>query len=59
MNNSKVIGFNQAIADAALAGKSDTQRKASHKKAALHISFRKGATLDNNPFASALKGVRV
>jgi hypothetical protein len=55
----QVVGFNQAVADAALAGKADTQRKAQSKKDSLHISFRKGASLDNNPFASALKGVRV
>jgi hypothetical protein len=43
----QVVGFNQAVADAALAGKSEAQRKASYKKASLHISFRKGAVLEN------------
>ena len=54
-----VIGFNQAVADKALAGKADAQRKESTRKASLHVSFRKGASLDNNPFADALKGVKL
>ena len=54
-----IVGFNQDVADKALLGKADNQRKATFKKDALHISFRKGASIDNNPFRDALKGVRV
>ena len=54
-----IVGFNQDVADKALAGKADAQRKNSYKANALHISFRKGASLENNPFADALKGVKV
>ena len=55
----KVVGFNQAVADAALEGKANAQRKAQYKKDSLHISFRKGATLVNRPFHDAFKEVRV
>ena len=54
-----IVGFNQDVADKALAGKAQEQRKTSYKKASLHVSFRKGASLENNPFHDALKGVKV